>query len=1497
MKTPSTTNNSLTPTKPNTSSSPMNTPKTSHNRTSAIILAGSIAALLAVQSAHAATRNWDGDTSTAWSDALNWDTLPTNDLTTDIANFNLAAYGSPYVAPFLPNAGTTSINGLTIGSSNGKMILSTANLRIGAGGITIASGAGAFNVAGAVTLGAAQSWVNNSRNHFMIQSDTGPNDVVDNGGFLLTIEGTGHTRVGQAINGAGGLTKTGTGILTIDTANATGGIINGSPTLNGFTGQLTVANGTLAATLINNASAVGALGNSALSVILGSSGQTGIFQYTGITASSTKAFTMATSGTGAFDVALAATNLTLNGTTDQINGTGAMTKTGFGTLTISGSASNTFSGGLNVIGGGTLALDFANMGTPTDLITNTNALTLNGGFMTIKAKTGAVTTAQTFGGVTANAGGGSLLVDPLSAGGTTNVALGALSFGGTGSSLVLGRANTNTGTLNITTATDYDAQSIYGARTVFASGAAGTGYDWATRDSAASTPFTLAAFGTGGNFGTYTIMGSGGANDLANVETGILALIGSNTHNSLKITSAAALDLDVNQLTLASGGLLSTGTVASTISGTGALGLTAGAGTGYELIVHQYNTAANGLTISAVIGNNGANAVSVTKAGTGNLILSGANTFTGQLTVQGGTLSIPTINDVSTDGTLGNSASAVIIGNAGRVRYTGNTASSEKPFTMAAGGAGSFEVSTVGQTLTLSGVIGGAGGLQMTAAVPATAAGILKLTGLNTYTGVTTITGQTTISGYNPPVITPVSGILEVNNLQNAGVASSLGAYAMPGASGIVLNGGTLRYTGPSMGTSIDRGITLTANSRVDLPNSSTDMRIGSLAANGAAFNLGITGSASSRLYIDSLTMYTANLNGNGSSRNGINLVPILANVTIGSVTGNGNLVLAGNSTDNVITGPINLGRGHFNQASGDRTQLFGPWQGPSGGSGAWTIQGENTFDGAWYAAANILKIKSPGSLVGAQNVSYAFGRADDTVTWAGTTEALCKFYNGNTVVQLLNDLSTSYEYKPGARVSIRAYNATFNVGPQGTATNQTHKLGNLWIHDNNTNVNVNSINASGAVTANGYGLTFDVVRIRDGQTGGFVANTTLGLESITKGSGTGTSVLKFDGPGTTSVTGTAPVHPGGTLNITKQGGGTLIFNGSNTYNGTTAVTGGMLVAGHANALGTTAVNTAVSSGATLDVRAALVAEPISVTGTGVGAAGALITAATFTGSVAGPVTLTGTTSIGGAGTLAINGAIGGGFNVTKVGAGVTTFAGLNTYSGTTTVSLGTLVAAHADALGTEGSNTAVSNNATLDVRAALAAEPISITGTGVGGFGALITPSTFIGTVIGELTLTGAASIGGAGSTGALNINGLVTTGGNTLTTLGTGVTTFGAASDLTSLTNLVVADGTTNVNSALGTAGNTTVDVSDLGNGTKLRFGSVSQTLSSLTIGAGATVIFTSGLASGALTGDDGGGKAAGFGSPASSFGGGATVPEPGTLGLLLVGALGMLNRRRRA
>ena len=87
-------------------------------------------------------------------------------------------------------------------------------------------------------------------------------------------------------------------------------------------------------------------------------------------------------------------------------------------------------------------------------------------------------------------------------------------------------------------------------------------------------------------------------------------------------------------MTLNAGGLLVTGGANNvTISGGS---LTAGSGLGlYELIVQQFNT--GNLTISAAIVDNGS-ATALTKAGPGTTILAGANSYTGQTTVAGGTL-------------------------------------------------------------------------------------------------------------------------------------------------------------------------------------------------------------------------------------------------------------------------------------------------------------------------------------------------------------------------------------------------------------------------------------------------------------------------------------------------------------------------------------------------------------------------------------------------------------------------------------------------------------------------------------------------------------------------------------------------------------------------------------------------------------------------------------------------------------------------------------------
>ena len=146
-------------------------------------------------------------------------------------------------------------------------------------------------------------------------------------------------------------------------------------------------------------------------------------------------------------------------------------------------------------------------------------------------------------------------------------------------------------------------------------------------------------------------------------------------------------------------------------------------------------TAVKGLTISAVV-DNGA----LTVNGGGVLELSGTNTFTGQLTVENGVLNVATVNS-GVAGPLGNSSSAVILGKTGgqtgTLEYTGGTVSSARPFTMATGGTGAFQVDTSGQTLTLSGLIDGSGGLVKTGP------GNLTLSGSKTYSGDTTIKGGT----------------------------------------------------------------------------------------------------------------------------------------------------------------------------------------------------------------------------------------------------------------------------------------------------------------------------------------------------------------------------------------------------------------------------------------------------------------------------------------------------------------------------------------------------------------------------------------------------------------------------------------------------------------------------------------------------------------------------------------------------------------------------------
>jgi autotransporter-associated beta strand protein len=337
-------------------------------------------------------------------------------------------------------------------------------------------------------------------------------------------------------------------------------------------------------------------------------------------------------GTGAIQVANGptATPLTAvigNNTDTILSGFAGLTKSGVGTLTLNGTSLHTFTGDLN-LNGGTLALDFSNLATPTDFIPIGTALSFGGGALTLTGKD-LDNTAQTFGSVTVNSGGGDFRVNPNNSASTT-VTLGSLTTAASGGSLIIGRAlGSGTGTLFITTATDKDPTDIYGGRVVFADGTINTGYDWATSVYAGPGSYELSAY-TG-----YTALDLTEGTDTANsLVTASAAMTGSRTTNSLKFAptvSAQTLALGAgNTLTLASGGLLMTSGQTNMNVNEGSI--TAGDGFApADLVVHQFNPSQQlgiGITggnlgntpeIASNIVNNGDQPVTLVKNGPGSI--------------------------------------------------------------------------------------------------------------------------------------------------------------------------------------------------------------------------------------------------------------------------------------------------------------------------------------------------------------------------------------------------------------------------------------------------------------------------------------------------------------------------------------------------------------------------------------------------------------------------------------------------------------------------------------------------------------------------------------------------------------------------------------------------------------------------------------------------------------------------------------------------------------
>jgi autotransporter-associated beta strand protein len=307
-----------------------------------------------------------------------------------------------------------------------------------------------------------------------------------------------------------------------------------------------------------------------------------------------------------------------------------------------------------------------------------------------------------------------------------------------------------------------------------------------------------------------------------------------------------------------------------------------------------------------------------------------------------------------------------------------------------------------------------------------------------------------------------------------------------------------------------------------------------------------------------------------------------------------------------------------------------------------------------------------------------------------------------------------------------------------------------------------------------------------------------------------------------------------GSRALAKNGAGTLVLSGNNTYDGLTSVTAGTLTLS-GNNTGATGGVTLTSGTLNLNNANAVGTGTLSLNGgTLNNNSGAAITLATnnaqswggnftFTGTNdldlgTGAVTLTGnrllTTT---AGNLTVGGIIGGAFTLEKAGGGTLILAGNSTYTGLTTVSGGVLKLGAPGTgtntpLGTTGAGTTVASGAALDLNGYTlgTAEALTLSGTGISSAGALINTgaaATYSGAITlgaiapaiggsGNISLTGIVANGTTNSLNKVGTNTLILSNSNTftgLTTVSSGTLQLGATGGGTNTPLGTTAAGTT--------------------------------------------------------------------------------------------------------
>ncbi|MEO7099209.1 MAG: autotransporter-associated beta strand repeat-containing protein [Luteolibacter sp.] len=939
-------------------------------------------------------------------------------------------------------------------------------------------------------------------------------------------------------------------------------------------------------------------------------------------------FTLPLALTAAPTFNAASGNITLSGV---MSGSFGFTKSGTGTLTISGANSNT---GGATINAGTVKLGASNVLSSTAGITFGNSATGTLDLAGFSQNTGlfgaaAANNAGTAGTVTSSAAGGSLT---MNAGNSTASNFSQVQITG---QLALTISGNNAGNLQL----QNSANTFSGGLTIKNNGVA-----------VLSTANLAVAGGLTGQAteGLRTsTAGALGANGIS-LDNGQLFLTTSqNVTNAISVSSRGGV-FHMEGTGNATGGF--TGAI------TNASGLA---------IVNSNSGNNNIIKIGVVSGFNGTMALDTTNLGgvafnetslgnsNMNLLWFGnsGNGGTGRVQYRG------TGDATLTFGELNNLNSGAV----------GSTFSGAMENAIAATTA-TFSIGNSNATpATFQGVIRNGSG---TVAITKTGMNNQILSGGNSYTGATTINGGTlTIIG------SLASG--------SAVAVNSTGKLALAGGTVggavTVAGGGTLAGRGNIGGVvTLASGNSAGTRSTVDMVDSTiaslflTDpsgLTIGGSAGNSNTLNFETGGSTT-----DSIDLGVNALNvGAGGATISITSLGVTGGhtydlITFGSGTGAGfvtgtgttvgGLTLANPSLAFGVTGILNVTATAVQLiTSGASSPASAYWSGSKGSS--WTSNSGGSGNFTTTAPGGTFITTLPGS---STNVFFANNSPTN----------LSNSLGGNFDINSLTFLAATSGASTitGANIlSVETGGITLQAGNGGATLGMT----TLTLGDDQTWTNNSSNPLTVTATVNGTlkNLTLAGNSINLGGSsftcGALTVNANLNV------AGTSLTIGDFDGSGSISNTGVAAtvnatigndstyagiIADGGAgteLSLIKNGPASLTLSGANSYSGLTSVNSGTLVLGSSSALGNTTGGTSVANSGTIDLNGQSISEVLSVTGTGASGAGAIINSNTSAAaSLDSEITNGAPMTVGGDGALTLQ-RVKGGIGptiLTKVGAG-----------------------------------------------------------------------------------------------------------------------------------------------------------------------------------------------------------------------------------------------------